>query len=473
MMLRLVRYELENLRQDRRAMWALLSLAVLVLLTFAAIGIAAARGDADKRAVAAAERERWVTQGEKDPHAAAHYAFYVFKPSPPLAALDSGVEPFMGQGVWLEAHHQNDMLYRPQQGVSLLQRAGLADPASLILAWAPLIVILIAFAIVARDRERGTMRLALAAASTPARYVRVKTIAVWAVCVLCLAVPVSIAGLLWLAVAGRLEADALLRLLLWSLLMSAYLALFAAMAVCAMLRARDGRMALAFLTGLWILLALVLPRAADNAVARLEPLPTTQSVRQRIAEETPFFAGAEQAQARSSEQARRNRAELLQKHGVEKIDDILNPRMAELDLIERGSHATFDRVLGDFYDRVVGQDRLFAGFGFLSPTIAAQSLSAAVAGTDFSHHRDFIDTAEQYRRDMVNMLNADGMAHRARGEERHVNDVQLWSQVSEFDYRAPPLRQNLGIVMPAVAAMALWLAAAWILLALAARRLKP
>ena len=147
--------------------------------------------------------------------------------------------------------------------------------------------------------------------------------------------------------------------------------------------------------------------------------------------------------------------------------------MVELDLVERHSHRVFDRVLGGLYDRVAAQDRLFSLFSVLSPAIAAQSLSAMLAGTDFSQHRHFIDAAEQYRRDLVNRMNADGMAHAAHGAERHTNDIGLWAQIPEFGYRHPRLGQTGLTITPSLMLLPLWLGLAFLTLSLVARRLKP
>lgn len=464
-MIATARYELEIIRRDRRAWWSLACLGILILLSFASINLEVKRGDADKRIVATAERARWLGQGAKDPHSAAHYSVFVFKPTPRLALLDPGVSAFVGQAVWLEAHHQNDMLYRPRQDASLFQRAGLISPAGLIISLAPLIVFLLAFTLVAQDRERGTMRMALGAALHPRVIVHAKTLAIWAVTTGLLILPVTLLAMGTVLGFGAAQADTLLRLFLWALLMSSYLALLAAVGVAVALRAGNARIALSALAGLWIVFALVLPRAASSAADALRPLPSSQKVRQEILDQAPAYWSAEAAQ--------RQKAQLLAKYKVESLEQIPNPRMAELDLVERHSHQTFDRILGDFYRRVAAQDWLFSTFSVFSPAIAVQSLSAAVSGTDFTQHHHFITTSERYRRDLVNRMNADGMAHKAHGAERHTNDAQLWSQIPDFDYRQPELGTANGTALPALAILFLWLGAAWLILRAASRGLKP
>lgn len=465
MIVPLVWFELTILRRDRRAWWSLVALAILVLLAFVAIASDTTRVDQDKQRVAAAERARWVGQGDKDPHSAAHYSIFAFKPSPPLGSLDPAASPFVGQTIYLEAHHQNDMLYRPQQNASLLQRIGFASPAALITGFAPLIVFLLAFTLVAQDRERGTMRLALGAALRPRTIVMAKALAVWSATTGLLVVPTAVVSLAWLGIGGRLDGDALLRTLSWMSVMAGYLALLSAIGTAVSLRMSNARLALAALFGMWVLFSLALPRVASGVVETLWPLPSSQSIRQQMAEEAPAFW--------SDEDNARNRAALLERYGVSRAEDIPNPRMAELDLMERHSHEVFDRVLGGFYEKVAAQDRMFAVLGFLSPTIAAQASSASVASSDFSHHRHFIDSAERYRRDLVNRMNADGMAHRAHGNERHTNDERLWSQVPEFAYQAPPLGRLSSTALPAFAALLVWLGVAGLVLVLASRRMQP
>lgn len=461
----LIGLELAILRRDPRSWGALLALAVLILVSFAAIALDAAQSNADMSRFAAAERARWVGQGTKDPHSAAHYSIFAFKPAPPLLPLDSGSTPFVGQTVWLEAHHQNDMLYRPQQNASLLQRAGFASPAALLAGFAPLAVFLIAFTLVAQDRERGTMRLALGAAAHPRKIVQTKVLACWTAATALLVAPAATAGLLWLGWSDTLGADPVLRLLLWTAMMCAYLLLLASLGVAVSLLASNARIALALLIAFWIVLALALPRLASGTADVSQPLPSSQEVRRTLEAEAPAFW--------SDEQNRKNRQALLARYRVTRLEDIPNPRMAELDMMERHSHRVFDRVLGSFYDQVARQDRMFARLSLLSPTIAVQALSASLAGTDFSHHRDFIDTAEAYRRDLVNRMNADGMAHDAHGTERHVNDAGLWSSIPDFAYSPP----HLGAVNANAASAALsllgWLLATAVLILAAARRLRP
>jgi ABC-2 type transport system permease protein len=429
----LVRMEATMVLRERRIAGALATAAVLVLLAWAWASAGLLREDAAKREVAAAERARWLGQEAKDPHSAAHYSIHAFKPSLPLAALDPGIEPFVGQSVWLEAHHQNDPLYRPQADASRLQRAGLPNPVALSLLLAPLLAFLLAHAAVSAARERGSWRFVIAGATSPLRMLTAKAIAAWGLVLVAL-VHVAIVVLLGIAVVARMRAT---------------------------------RPAVAGLFVAWAVVFVAVPRWASDDAIRALPLPSGQEVRAQLLAEAPAYWLADEAKAR--------RAELLHRHGVDSVEALpVDLRGAELDAAERHSHSVFDRVIGGYQQRMAEQDGRFRRWAALSPAIAAGALSQAFAGTDFGHHRAFVVAAESYRRALVNRMNAEVMQHAGDAPDgRYQADASLWRQIPDFAHR-PPRIVDAGVVDP----VAWWSIVAWLALALAiflwsARRVRP
>jgi ABC-2 type transport system permease protein len=74
----------------------------------------------------------------------------------------------------------------------------------------------------------------------------------------------------------------------------------------------------------------------------------------------------------------------------------------------------------------------------------------ALAGTDFAHHRRFVDAAETHRRMMQRVLNADIVEHAKPGQVYMAGD-ELWNRIPDFTYDAPrlgwALRQNVTSVL--------------------------
>ncbi|MBX3712117.1 MAG: DUF3526 domain-containing protein [Lysobacter sp.] len=463
----LVRMEATMMLRERRIAGALATAAVLVLLAWAWASAGLLREDAAKREVAAAERARWLGQEAKDPHSAAHYSIHAFKPILPLAALDPGIEPFVGQSVWLEAHHQNDPLYRPQADASRLQRAGLPNPAALSLLLAPLLAFLLAHAAVSSARERGSWRFVLAGAASPLRMLSAKAIAAWALVSTALVLPAFVGMAVAVATRGEWDADTAARAAGWLLVALAYVAIVVLLGIAVVARMRATRLAVAGLFVAWAVVFVAVPRWASDAAIRALPLPSGQEVRAQLLAEAPAYWLADEAKAR--------RAELLHRHGVDSVEALpVDLRGAELDAAERHSHGVFDRVIGGYQQRMAEQDGHFRRWAALSPAIAAGALSQAFAGTDFGHHRAFVVAAESYRRALVNRMNAEVMQHAGDAPGgRYQADASLWRQIPDFVHRPPRIMDD-GVVDPvAWGSIAAWLALALAAFLWSARRVRP
>ena len=104
----------------------------------------------------------WLDKGDMNPHAAAHYGAFVFKPVQPLSAIDPGLDPFVGVFVFLEAHKQQLARHRPIEDATPTRRLGQLTPASAALVLLPLLVVSLTFSSFAAERDQGTLRPLLA-----------------------------------------------------------------------------------------------------------------------------------------------------------------------------------------------------------------------------------------------------------------------------------------------------------------------
>jgi ABC-2 type transport system permease protein len=469
MLARLIRLELVNLWRDRRLAAAMAVFSGVLLLSGIAALTEVQQTARTKASIAARERERWLNQGEKDPHSAAHYSIYAFKPSLPLQAVDPGIVPFVGEAVWLEAHLQNDLLFRPQQDGNAFERLGLVNPAGLLTRFGPLAIFLIAFAAAGRERESGVLGLALGTASTRGTYLVAKVASVAGVGTLVLVVPVVVIGAVSLGAGTGPGIDGAIRLGGWTLAAVSYVSVLSILAVALCLIARTVQIAFAGLLLVWVVLVLAALPAATAVAAWTRPLPSFQQMKLVLADEAPSYWTPEAGAAQIGE--------ILKRYGATDASELaerkVNVRGAQLDVAERHAQAVFDREIGGFYDRVIAQDAAYAALGWLSPAVAFDATSAALAGTDFTHHRHFIDDAERYRRELVNRMNADLIPNPAIDGTLHTNNHTLWSRVPAFTSTPLPASRALLSGISAVMALACWLAAGAALIALTARSVRP
>lgn len=85
------------------------------------------------------ERDIWDAQGEKNPHSAAHYGTYAFKPKFPLSLIDQGVDKFVGKSIFLEAHKRNEAQFSAAADQTGLARFGDLTPDFIFLFIIPLL----------------------------------------------------------------------------------------------------------------------------------------------------------------------------------------------------------------------------------------------------------------------------------------------------------------------------------------------
>ncbi len=110
---------------------------------------------------AAAEYSRWLEQGPKYAHAAAHFGMYALRPVSGTANAEPGVMPYTGQSVYLEAHVQDPAVYRAEDDQASTLLFGDMGPEWVFRCVLPLLTVVLGAGSVAADRQRGTLRLNL------------------------------------------------------------------------------------------------------------------------------------------------------------------------------------------------------------------------------------------------------------------------------------------------------------------------
>lgn len=415
------------------------------------------------------ERTRWLEQGEKHPHSAAHYGVFAFKPPRPLAIVDSGVEPYVGSALWLEAHKQNETLYRPAEDATALQRFGDLSIATVLRTLAPLLVIMLGFAAFAGEKEAGTLRQLLSLGVAPRDLLLGKAIGI-AAALLVVLLPASglvIAGIVWLAPAGQ-ALDELARGALMALVYALYLAgvLFLTLAVSAL--CRSSRRALVVLLAVWAAAVLVLPRAVSDEAKTLYPTEASLVLKNELEQHLGAGHAPLEASARISA--------LLEKYGVAKPEDLpLDLSGVSIQDGEERNHPVFERHYGAFLDILRRQDRLFQLATLVAPATGVQLASMGLAGTDLEHHQDFIDQGEATRRVIQAMLNDGILAHserNAEGKWRARAGRELWETIPGFAYVPPAWHRAIAPYGLALGLLVVWLVGTFVVALVTAGRLE-
>jgi ABC-2 type transport system permease protein len=460
----IARKEFIELVRDGRFRWAAAIVLALLGVALLAGGYYQRELVAQQMAAQAAEQARWYAQEPKNPHSAAHYGLYAFKPRLAPAFLDPGVEPYTGVTVWLEAHKQNETLFRPGEDATLAQRFGDLTVALILQTVLPLVIILLAFSAFAGERERGTLRQLLSLGLKPRDLVFGKMLGFGAALAL-IALPAALIGAAVLVLTGPAEGGA--RFVLLAAVYLLYLGMFLFIALAISARAPSSRFALVALLAFWGVNCLLAPRALADIAAERHPLPEPLSFKTRLAD---ALSDPAPTQAMMKERT----AELVREYGATKAEELpLNLAGLSFQVGEEHGYEVFERFYDELYSPMEAQNRLLQWGTMLFPLLGVQSVSMGLAGTDLAQHRDFARSAEMHRRAGLKVINDDILLNPVKAGEVHLGDAELWAKVPEFRYQPPAVPWVLAQHSIALTLFLAWVAFCGWFAVRSATRLRP
>jgi ABC-2 type transport system permease protein len=461
----IARKELLELWRDGRLRWAAGLLLLLLLVSLWSGWRHYRRVSAEHEAVRQSERARWLNQGARHPHTAAHYGTYVFKPLLPLSVVDAGITPYVGVTAHLEAHERNIFQYKPAEDAPTVRRFGELTAALTLQMLIPLLLILLLFTAFVGEREQGTLRLLLSL-GVKRRDLALGKIAGLALPLLLLLAPVVVLGIvaLWLnagSLAIRLTWG---RLALMALSYLLYFGVIIGLTLSVSARAGSARQALVVLLGFWFLNCLAAPQVVTDLAALLHPTPSSLEFVAALRAEL-------QQQKQIGELTTEYRARLVKEYSVSSAEELpISPDGLALVENEEIGDRIQERHFNQLWNTYERQERLYQAGALFAPMLAVQSLSMSLAGTDLPQQRHFVEAAETYRQDLVQSLNRYVVEHDTsanRQQHPYVKSLKiflanndLWAQMKPFEYRAPGLGWVLRRRWVSLSLLLIWLAGA-------------
>ncbi len=448
----IARTTLHELLRDRRL--TVLALA-LVVIGLAALATSAIEVQARSRAIAAAhaaDEAAWIDQGPKSPHSAAHFGRMVYRPTPPLAWLERGLDAYLGTVVWLEAHWYNPFQLRPaeERPPSLHGTdGGLGWILQVVVA---LPVLILSVVTIGRQRERGIAALTASQGVPPAQFVGGVAAGVAGGAILsALPLLVGAAGFaLWL----EPSLDTGLRLLVFLGVHVVWLVLLAMLGVTIGSFVDSTQRAVGVAFAAWVTWCLLIPRFASEVAELRAPTPHPRAFYGAIAEDQSQGINGH---APADERRVALERQVLEQYGVESTDQLpVSFAGIALQASEEYGDQVFDRHFGALWAAWQQQQNIQRWSGLLSPMTAVRSLSMAISGTDVTHHRLFAEAAEAHRRELVAFLNGDMINNAVGRDFEYLADTSLWERSPTFSWRTPSIVESLRSGAAAVAILLGW-----------------
>jgi len=331
---KIIAKELRDFRSDKRVQWVLLALYLLFALALFSGWHYFTQTQPRHEAAQAASYRQWLAQGTKNPHSAAHYGLYAYKPVPLLAVVDKGMDEYLGVSVWMEAHKQNSVSNRTAHDMADVSRFG-----SLVLS-----KFLFRFVVVS------------------------------------LVVAVVLLAGIGFAGVNLLQAASELALML--LVVVLYAAFWFALSFAVNSFGRNSGVNAALLLGVWLLLVLIIPSVLTIAATTLHPAPSRVEL---ITQTREASDAAKKRTAQLLSKFYEDHPELLPK------DKEINPK--DFATASLTAQMEVDKILKPLQDRfraqTEAQQSLIGLYRFLSPSVFVQQTLNDIAGTGYRRYADF------------------------------------------------------------------------------------
>jgi ABC-2 type transport system permease protein len=442
--------------RDRRIQISSILLMVL-MMTAVLVGKEGQRkAQAEREAAQSEMYQVWLNQGEKHPHSAAHFGQFAFKPQSVLSFMDTGLDPYTGISVFLEAHRQHEILYSRAQDSNSLVRYGELTSAMIFKMLIPLLIIFMAFNSFSKEREQGTLKLVYSQGLSARNLVLGKTLSTFIV-ILALFLPIVILAYFLLASQSGIPlAQETWKLVAMMLGYTIYFFVLTLLAVLISAFSKSSGGALLSLIGIWALFCIILPKATASLADRMYPTPSQFEFRNTIAEKVRNGVDGHNP---SDQRLTALREQILDDYGVETIEELpVNWGGIALQAGEEYTDMVYDEEFSNVEEIFLKQNEMVEWTSLLNPYLAIRNLSMGFSGTNFENHVTFSKAAENYRRDFVKKMNKDmELNHKPGVAYGDYNvGIELWSSITPFSYDTPNVSSILASKWRSILSLSVW-----------------
>jgi ABC-2 type transport system permease protein len=462
----LIKGEWRSLLRSKTAVWLLGAIMLLSVFAIWRASVKTNHAQKHRKESAAYMRDKFTAQGEVNPHSAAHYGHYVYKPLSTLSAIDNGVNDFTGVSLYLEGHRQNEAGFSAAEGSSSLVRFGQLTLALVLQILMPLFIIFICHNAISREKEGKTLNVMLSQGISLRTLIWAKT---FSYTVLWTAIVLINLIILWLFT-GSADTFSIYRLVGLGLIYTLYYFVITALAVFISAASKTSGSALLKLLFGWLLCTVLLPKITANMGDNLTPLLTRMELDERISADKKNGIDGHNS---SGERTKQFKDSLVKSYNVSTADSIpvnLDGLLMQAD--EEYNNVVYDRHIGTVQEQIRLQNNFTAVSSWINPFAAVRNLSMGLAGTDVYHHFDFMKKAEEYRRIIIKKMNdAQAYGGSKTGDWDWSVHADFWKSFPDFNYHQPSIGQMLDRQIREIASLLVWMLLCIILIHFLSNRL--
>ncbi len=402
-------------------------------------------------------QESWENNPDKHPHRMAHYGSFALRMKHVLSIFDMGMENFVGNAVFLEAHKQNTVNFSEASMATGLLRFGEVSLAMLLKIIVPLLIFYLGFATIARERENGTLKLLIGQGIARKEIVFGKWLGLWSLSMLFLgAVFMMVLFFVFMEDHSTSLSDSFAR---YGVLLVSYLLFFGILSAIALLISafsETAKSALVKLLGIWLLFVIIVPKSLQAVGYYLYPTPSKIEMETAVEHDLKQLGDSHNP---DDPHFKAMKDSVLLAHNVSDVNDLpFNYSGFVMSQGEKLSSRVYLSHQSDLYGVYGQQNNLEKWSAFINPYSAIKNLSMAFSATDFESFLHFKEMAEIYRYHLAQEMNRLQMELIPNSGQEGANQISrdYWKKFPPFEYSFLNISQVFQNQWVSIAALLLW-----------------
>ncbi|MEL6534972.1 MAG: DUF3526 domain-containing protein [Bacteroidota bacterium] len=413
-------------------------------------------------------RQQWESIDAMNPHSAAHYGTYVFKPANLLSSLDEGVNSVTGNVLRVEGHVQNEIVHSEASQMQAVSKFGKLKSSLLLQYVLPLLLLFLAFHSVSSEKQSGRLKLLVMQGAKPSALVWAKTLSVWLYGLILLTLTVGVYALFNLQ---NINSEVASRTLLFYLAYALYYFVISGLTVMFSARWQNPTVALTSMLGIWILWTIFLPNILMSSVEGWHELPSRNTFQAAMREDRSKGIDGHNP---ADERGKALEEQTLEKYGVDSLSQLpINFDGLRMQADEEYGNQVWDKHFGNLREVLAQQKRSYQVAGIVNPFISLQNASMGFAASDNLHHQEFLVQVEQYRRGFIKSLNDEhAYGGSTTGDWGWQADNAFFKSVPDYTYQPTSLTTVFPYYLPDLSLLLGWVLLVGILLVFGTRKMQ-
>jgi len=402
-------------------------------------------------------QESWENNPDKHPHRMAHYGSFAFRLKHVLSVFDLGMENFVGNAVFLEAHKQNTVNFSEASMSTGLLRFGEVSLAMLLKVIVPLLIFYLGFATIAKERENGTLKLLIGQGITRKEIVFGKWLGLWSLSLIFLnAIFLVLLFFVLVASHDSMNSNSISRYLVLLVSYVLFFGILSAITILVSAFSVTAKGALVKLLGIWLLFVIIVPKSLQAIGFYLYPTPSKIEMETAVEHDLMRLGDSHNP---DDPHFKALKDSVLMANEVDDVADLpFNYGgfvMSKGEALSAGVYLKHQEELYKVYSKQNNLERYSA---FVNPYTAIKNLSMAFSATDFQSFLHFKDKAETYRFNLaqeMNRLQMDLIPNKGNAGPNTISN-DYWKEFPPFEYQFLSISDVFKNELTSLFALLLW-----------------